>query len=71
MCNISVGNFTRLCTESRLLEVHLFDIDSGSECYSGSGEDIPANLRSLVVQSYDMPTNTGALTINVCFDDVA
>ena len=62
---INVYEFIWMCCDDSMLKVRLYDVDNDEEVYAGYLNDMPVNLQTAYVASYDMPSTVGELTLNI------
>lgn len=65
---MSVYDFLDLCCDKGLLNVTVYDVDKCEDIWSGAGDEVPSNIEDMTVESFDVPTGDGQLTINVSQD---
>ena len=62
---MSVYEFLGLCIDERMLRVEIYDTDSGETLFDGDYDDIPSELMDAEMCSFDVPSESGKITINI------
>lgn len=62
---MSVYEFLGLCIDERMLRVEIYDTDSDETLFDGDYDDIPSEMMDEEVCSFDVPFESGKITINI------
>ena len=57
------------CWDAGLLKLTIYDTYSGDDVWSGDGDEVPEEYGYCEIESWDIPTKSGELTVNITLDD--
>ena len=61
----TVFDIIALCAEPALCYIYVYSLDENRIIWGGSGDEIPAAIADMEVQSWDAPSKDGSITFNV------
>ena len=62
---MTVEYFLEYCIDAGMLTVALYDVDEVVLIWQGFGDEVPDNYLYLDVESFDVPSVSGEMTLNV------